>query len=891
MKYFFKPRQDNTSSANPFRGWPNPDGVSGTMPQKPVFEAFGLPVIKDGLVRDDTQSIPPLIVGVGPNAASSIHFCLSQQASEIKKGVLYHVLLFSHQEAKLKFPEGITVTPLIVCPHELTRSSLQKQFIQQVNDISIKLDEIAKKDWKRIIVVIDCQDNESGFLGVLLYLFRTLNNFRGNKIELIASTPEGQDIIPGINNYGSVLLNLRELHRLSCKGEFRIKDLPAKFDQYRSEEALVNQVYCFRSFERGSNSDVEQMAEFLSAILEEGVHNLIEQEILNTVTAFSEKKNTEWLINDVCCASLYMPISEHMEYLHSALVKELLFGQSGFFKESSNLSAQSQLNSFVLYPEYKHGFFDWLLDKNQDCPPISPSAIPGYLALFKKRVNSYINHLFLEHLSIQTAHNFLEELGRVLVEKKSNLYSMNQENFSKLVEDCENHCDTLKNSMKIWLERAGVPRQVLNTIPIVALTSKPIPSTRIPIEDFVENNLKRSVSVLHELAQKKYSIPVIDGTIAHDRDIREKIYEIVKNGKISKKIFWWLDENDNGINLHFGDVAIPPDFSENEFWKALESISRIQISDLLHINNTQFSAEAQDKADQLKVIKKRAFAFSDISTYPSVNILRGNSESLCQENKDNIFEPHEISNLRIFPRYTYSRLTAINLDMCRKINSLSDFDNLFQSYITMPEDHAEIGEKTAFLIEKFLYHNFSMKRLLSPLILFSLQENERSKLFFESWLSGVSQRIITQDGNDLWRIGNDIAADIPISEARSGGNQLDYLTSLCTAYSRFTTELLPNNIKVEDIHNPYHINNWSDTQERIKCLIEENWNRRTVTKPLIDLLAAEGIVSTERRLRSDYRELLKSLLEKEKGSPLKGDIVSIIFYYWLNGMRERGMNT
>jgi hypothetical protein len=811
-------------TANPFEGWPNPSAISGTPPARRSFSHSEM----ENLLHHETpgngdHSYRPLIVCLGELAESAARFAIDQQ---MKEGSLLEpdckVFFLGGSENNLFTQRGWSKR---IAPQ---RQMSNKQeylnwFIHNVRQISPNIQE-EMNGTSQIILLAHLSDEESGALGPILYLLRSFTPSEHASISLIVAPEQpGQttNTIPGLQAVQNPLSSLREIIRYSYPGYYQQEKFPLELQQLATESRLVDGEFWVHSQTGGKEADCEQMAEFLSILLNQTSRLFVDQQVLNGMAQgidLNEKIGIP-LINEVRCASVYLPVTEHRNFLQASLARELLIGSHGIFTLDENIESQrTLLDLFLQYPEFAHPLYLWMFDGN----PVGENGmwptivdIQRFAEQFRSRLMAYINQQFSLNLSLTTINGFLRLLlERIQSRKRTFLLAERRDLYDFSVE-AEKVVNNIQALFAGWLNLL-VPLK--ETPDQFAFTPEQNQSSGITLAQMIENNLQESLSDLQALSRRVYSIAAIDGNIARDPSLPMRIQQKIKNDHLSEKISWWLVDTayDCSLRLFIEEKSFTFDQIDESFWAALDQLLSVSTSEMMILDKAQFEKVLPGVIQKLVIVNESGFHDDQVLPVAQRKILLSYAEGLIRNAGPQIFYS-QLSDIQLFGNLPYTKVTAIELDIGLRLDQTTNYSEDFLEYMNDRQKiHLEKGEALAREIERSLLHLDDSNRMLLPETVFCLHEAERTKLFFESFLAGLIEYVPNQARpGKIWRlnqVGPYAASDLYVAAEKDRP-----LDSLFGAYKQFALNLLPQRIPNDNI-SPFHGFNWERYQ---KTLLKE----------------------------------------------------------------------
>jgi hypothetical protein len=873
--------------ANPFEGWPNPSAIKGAQPTRSSFSLSE----KESQSRLENQKggdhfYRPLIVCLGELAESAAKFAIDQQMKEEN---------LSEPDCKVLFLGG-SENNLFTQRSWSKRIAPQKQmsskqeyldwFIRNVRQISPNIQE-EMNGTSQIILLTHLNDEESGAIGPILYLLRSFASTMNASILLLAA-PErsGQttNAVPGLQIVQNPLSSMREIIRYCYPGYYQQEKFPLELQQLATEGRLVDNEFWIRSQEGGKEADCEQMAEYLAILLCQNSKLFIDQQILNGMAQgfnLNERIGVP-LINEARCASVYLPITEHKNFLQAYLAKELFVGAQGVFSMNENIAEQrTLLDVFIQYPEYYHPFYRWMFD---DLPvgenglwPIIVDG-PGFIAQFKLRLMAFTNQQFLLNTPLATINGFLKLiLARIQNRKRAFLLAEKRDlyDFSVEAEKVVTDFQALFNGWLNLLTPEEEPKDEYSYTPEINQVA------HITLAQIIEDNLQKCLADLQKLSQKVYSIAAIDGNIAKDPSLPLRVQQKIKNDRLTEKIGWWVVDSayDSSLRLFIGDKSFTSDQVDETFWSALDQLLTVATSEMMILDKAQFEAVLPKVIQKLSIVNDSGFHDDQVLSVAQNKMLLSYNESLVKNNGSQVFYS-QLSDIQFFGNLPYTKVTAMVLEIGLRLDQIKNYsENLLEYFNDRQINHLEKGEDSARKIERDLMYLTESKRMLLPETVYCLHEEERTKLFFDSFLAGLIDSIPNRaNPGKIWHlapVGFYAGSDLFVASEKDRP-----LDSLFLAYQQFALNLLPRRIPNQNT-SPFHQFNWERYQKTLWQEVEKANFQTTTKSALLPLFEAYEIVIQPNKLISNpdqcFAELFTALEAQMYFRDL--DVAKLIYYF------------
>ncbi|MHC1740527.1 MAG: hypothetical protein AB9897_05390 [Anaerolineaceae bacterium] len=881
-------RNPEVNPANPFGGWPNPGEIKGSLPSRPIYAPQQGPKT-NGLWQtgDEEISSHPLVICIGGTAEEAGRFTVEQLLKDQKQNQPgCSVLFLGGKEANLFSQNNWQKR---IAPQEplVSRKEYAEWFADNIRQISINMQEMMNS-LSHIFILTHLDDAESAVLGSLLYLLRTFSAGKQVSISLIVSPTNGSDDtqtnIPGLKRNSDPISSMLEVTRYAWPGFYQQDRLPLDLRKLASDRRLVDYEFWIKSATGGKQSDCEQMAEFLSILLCQSAESFIDQQLINGSTKsilVSETTGIPMII-EVRCASLYLPISEHKNYLQACMINELLCGNGGVFIEIQNTTEEKTLlDRFCTFQEYQHPLFYWMFSDGNiglagDWPIILD--IDSYVKFFKLHLVAFINQQFLAGFPFTVIEGFLNQLQTRIQHRKRTFLQENQTNLYKMVGDFEKFVFSTKCGFTNWSERIFTPQSVDDQfVPV----GQQIQQKSDNLQKIISENIQNCLVILQRLTQRLYSVPAIDGDIANDETLLGEISTKIKTDHLRDPIGWWLVEINQQptLLLFIGDKSFTSEKIDQTFWSTIGDQLVVPIADLMRIDNNEFQASIKKCVQKLTIINKPGLNPEDGSSVEQKRILFSNSEQPGKMYASQIFNTN-LGEVQNFGNLDYAKFTAMILDVGLQLNVISLFKENLKEYLTNKQNgHIEQAEHFAREIEKALYPLFNELRLFTPDIVFCLHEEARTKLFFKAFLAGLIHSAPNRNHpGEVWCTDPiDCYAGV---ELFAGNEQMKKLDSLYGAFHQFTIGLLPQKV-VNQNTSPFHNFNWEKYKTCIVNTILAKSTKKAMIQAIIPIFTDYGIACTESKLRTNpeawFQQLFNTLAAASQFREL--DMARLIYYH------------
>lgn len=886
-------RSNEVNSANPFGGWPNAGVIKGTQPIR------SQDVLVPNQMNDnpDNNGIPknenyhPLVFCLGSIAEKAGRFAIEQlYETASKSGLSAQAVFFGGSNDQLLTKKNWERK---FSPKDPIYSAKEYQnwFASKVVEIIDSLRELMDSS-THIYVLAHLSEAEHGLLTGLLYCLRLFLSRKAVQIVVIVSPVSKPDddfsYQSSTEDLENPLVSIREISRLTYKGYFRQPQFTASLPKNADDLRLADREYWIKSQDGDAQSDSEEMGEFLSLLLIPAVSLKIVQQRTEDATTFEERfRNTGvTLMDEVRCASLYLPITEHKKFLSAKMAEQLLTQEGGVFSSSINSGdGQDLLNAFAEYAEFQHPLFTWLIRdygfSQALFPQLMSSDFDAYLDGFQKHLLAFINSQFLAGVHIAKMQSFVELLLARLQQEKVAFLQNNQPFLSNLLSEYEKLVNSIYFTIKSWTEKIEDRQEPQEESFSFFSQTQKVKSTSI--RSLIEQNAQNSLEVLRGLTKQRYSIPAIDGDIANDDTVLNRIQDEINKHHLRSYIGWWLvqDQKQFQLRLFLQDRSFTSTETASAFWEALDNVLMVPIGDLISIDQAQFEFSLQKNVQKFEIVHTPGINISNLTTIKDLRMVCSYPGNLARDYSPSIFITNieEIHTLNLLP---YTKLSAVEIDQCLPLDQMPIFKNSLKGYFSSNGNpHLETGEGFAREIERDFYGSFDIQRLFSPDSVFCLQDPERVQLFFRLFLSGLIHPNIqvTQQHWVIDKLDAFGGMELNVSDEKE-----PILQPITDAFYQFTIGLLPEKIAVQNIQNPFHNFRWNQYRSALVKCIDQKLTTASKIAAVTPIFASYSVPCTESKLKNKPKECFQALFNELESQQLfkEFDIARLIYYYMSN---------